>query len=30
MTRLKDIVLGGRFEMRAGGAYAFVENFPQR
>jgi len=30
MARLKDIVLNGRFEMRAGGAYAFVENFPAR
>ncbi len=30
MTRLKDIVLGGRFKMQDGGAYAFVENFPAR
>ena len=30
MARLKDIVLGGRFEMRGGGAYAFVEDFPAR
>jgi phosphomannomutase/phosphoglucomutase len=30
MTRLKDIVLNGRFKMKAGGAYAFVENFPAR
>ena len=30
MTRLKDIVLNGRFKMRAGGAYAFVENFPEK
>src|SRR5271154_3018451 len=28
--RLKDIVLGGRFKMREGGAYTFVENFPAR
>src|SRR5579862_1052609 len=30
MTRLKDIVLGARFDLRGGGAYTFVENFPQR
>ncbi len=30
MTRLKDIVLNGRFEPRAGGGYEFVENFPAR
>ena len=30
MTRLKDIVLNGRFKMKAGGAYDFVENFPAR
>src|SRR6202167_4213541 len=30
MTRLKDIVLTGRFKMKAGGGYAFVENFPAR
>src|ERR1700744_1265833 len=30
MTRLKDIVLNGRFKPRAGGAYDFVENFPAR
>src|SRR5207253_1085501 len=30
MIRLKDIVLGGRFDMRGGGAYAFVEDFPAR
>jgi phosphomannomutase / phosphoglucomutase len=30
MTRLKEIVLDGRFDMRGGGAYAFVENFPAR
>jgi phosphomannomutase/phosphoglucomutase len=28
MRRLKDIVLGGRFDMRGGGAYVFVEDFP--
>ena len=30
MTRLKEIVLGGRFRLDGGGAYAFVENFPER
>ena len=30
MTRLKDIVLNAQFDMRGGGAYAFVENFPDR
>src|SRR6478609_7187498 len=30
MTRLKDIVLNGRFAMKAGGSYSFVENFPAR
>jgi phosphomannomutase/phosphoglucomutase len=30
MARLKDIVLNGRFKMRSGGAYDFVENFPAR
>src|SRR6187431_3143434 len=30
MTRLKEIVLEARFEMRGGGSYAFVENFPDR
>jgi phosphomannomutase/phosphoglucomutase len=30
MARLKDIVLGGRFQFKGGGAYAFVENFPAR
>ncbi len=30
MSRLKDIVLGARFDLRGGGAYAFVENFPAR
>ena len=30
MTRLKDIVLNGRYKMREGGGYTFVENFPAR
>src|SRR6516225_7648014 len=30
MTRLKEIVLDGRFETRDGGAYAFIENFRAR
>jgi phosphomannomutase/phosphoglucomutase len=30
MRRLQDIVLGGQYKMRAGGAYTFVENFPAR
>src|SRR5499427_9460146 len=30
MTRLKEIVLGARFRLPGGGAYAFVENFPAR
>src|SRR5215470_9064768 len=30
MTQLKDIVLGGHFNLRGGGFYAFVENFPER
>ncbi len=30
MTRLKDIVLNGRFKTREGGGYQFVENFPER
>ncbi|MCZ7642462.1 MAG: phosphomannomutase/phosphoglucomutase [Pseudorhodoplanes sp.] len=30
MTRLKEIVLDAAFALRGGGAYAFVENFPQR
>jgi len=30
MTRLKDLVLGGHFRLREGGAYTFVENFPAR
>src|ERR1700730_4290975 len=30
MTRLKEIVLNARFDLRGGGSYAFVENFPAR
>jgi phosphomannomutase/phosphoglucomutase len=30
MTRLKEIVLGAKFELKGGGSYAFVENFPAR
>jgi len=30
MTRLKEIVLGGRFDLKGGGSYDFVENFPDR
>jgi phosphomannomutase/phosphoglucomutase len=30
MTRLKQIVLEARFDMRGGGSYAFVENFRAR
>jgi len=30
MARLKDIVLNGRFKMKDGGAYTFVEHFPAR
>jgi phosphomannomutase/phosphoglucomutase len=30
MTRLKEIVLGARFDNRGGGSYHFVENFPAR
>src|SRR5262249_26268309 len=30
MTQLKDIVLGGHFNLRGGGSYEFVENFPER
>jgi phosphomannomutase / phosphoglucomutase len=30
MTRLKEIVLGAKFDMRGGGSYQFVENFPAR
>jgi phosphomannomutase / phosphoglucomutase len=30
MTRLKEIVLGAEFDLRGGGSYRFVENFPAR
>jgi len=30
MSRLKAIVLEARFELRGGGTYTFVENFPAR
>jgi phosphomannomutase/phosphoglucomutase len=30
MSRLKEIVVGGRFRYADGGAYRFVENFPAR
>jgi phosphomannomutase/phosphoglucomutase len=30
MTRLRDIVLGAKFDLKGGGAYRFVENFPAR
>src|SRR5947209_9737855 len=30
MMRLKEIVLGGRFNMRGGGSYVFVEGFAAR
>ncbi|SEQ62199.1 phosphomannomutase / phosphoglucomutase [Faunimonas pinastri] len=30
MTRLKDIVLGSKFNLKGGGSYQFVENFPER
>ena len=30
MTRLKDIVLGAKFDLPGGGSYRFVENFPAR
>src|SRR3989449_2003866 len=30
MSRLKDIVLSARFDLKGGGSYAFVENFPDR
>ncbi|OYX75192.1 MAG: phosphomannomutase/phosphoglucomutase [Rhizobiales bacterium 32-66-11] len=29
MTRLKDIVLSAAFDLRGGGSYHFVENFPE-
>ncbi len=30
MGRLRDIVLSGKFDARGGGAYTFVEGFPER
>src|SRR5690348_15647071 len=30
MSRLKDIVLNAKFDLKGGGAYEFVENFPDR
>ncbi|HTS40805.1 MAG TPA: phosphomannomutase/phosphoglucomutase [Xanthobacteraceae bacterium] len=30
MSRLKEIVLNGKYELKGGGSYAFVENFPAR
>ena len=30
MTRLKDIVLGAKFDLKGGGSYVFEENFPER
>ena len=30
MTKLKDIVLGAKFDLKGGGAYRFIENFPAR
>jgi phosphomannomutase/phosphoglucomutase len=30
MTRLKEIVLEAKFDLKGGGSYAFVENFPAR
>src|SRR2546430_4671599 len=30
MSRLKDIVLSARFDLKGGGSYVFVENFPDR
>ncbi len=30
MGRLRDIVIGGQYKYREGGAYRFVENFPAR
>ena len=29
MTQLKDIVLAGDFDLKGGGSYVFVENFPE-
>src|SRR5499433_3765995 len=30
MIRLKEIVLGARFDLKGGGSYVFVEDFPER
>src|SRR2546423_2234362 len=30
MARLKEIVLAARFDLKGGGSYVFVENFPDR
>jgi phosphomannomutase/phosphoglucomutase len=30
IARLKDIVLNGKYQLRSGGAYVFVENFAER
>src|SRR5476649_1293988 len=30
MARLKEIVMGARFDLKGGGSYVFVENFPAR
>ena len=30
MKRLKEIVLGAKFDFKTGGSYEFVENFPER
>jgi phosphomannomutase/phosphoglucomutase len=30
MTRLKEIVLNAKFDLKGGGQYVFVENFPER
>jgi phosphomannomutase/phosphoglucomutase len=30
MTRLKEIVLGAKFDLKGGGSYVFEENFPDR
>jgi len=30
MTRLKEIVLGAKFDLKGGGSYQFVEDFPAR
>src|SRR4029450_12047810 len=30
MTKLKDIMLGAKFDLRGGGSYHFLENFPAR